>query len=135
MLTAALLTITLQHASAVSDLTGRYEQDCSSSERYSICFRLSVKQTGSQARVSFAAAFGGGQIAAPDGEGSGSVSAGELTFRFQDSFFNQGTATLQRRGTFYILTIRATKVVEKRPLVLYADPVRLTKKSSIPEGI
>jgi hypothetical protein len=129
----ALLSTALRCSGGIPDLTGRYESDCSASERYSVRFRVSVKQTGSQASVSFTAAFAGGHIAAPDGEGTGEVSStGKLTFRFEDSFSNEGTATLKRRGKSYVLTIRPTKVVEKRPLLLYADPVYLKKKSSIP---
>ena len=134
ILTASLLVLTLTRELSAADLTGRYESDCSEAERWSRCFRLSVKQSGSKAQVSFTAAFGGGHIAAPDGWGTGTVfRTGELQFHFEDSFSNEGTGKFERRGKAYVLTIHTTKVVEQRPLMLYEDPIRLMKKSSIPE--
>ena len=126
----SLLLLSLTPALYARDLSGTFVRECTS-ERYSICFELRVTQNGSRAHVEFTAAFGDGHSAAPDGDGDGTVSVtGVLNFHWQDSFFNEGTATLTPKGKSYILSMHPIKIMEQRPLQLYGDAVSLTKKST-----
>ena len=92
-------------------------------------FTLDVKQTNSRAQITFSAAMADGSGAAPDGTGKGSVEDGVLSFKFEDSFKNEGTATLESMKDGFHLSLTVTKVVDSDPFHFYGT-VRLKKTSS-----
>ena len=126
---AALFAMLFTHAAATeTNYSGNYEVANVKAGR---TFSLVVKQTGSRADVSFAAAMADGSGAAPDGTGKGRVEDGVLSFAFKDSFNNEGTCTLSSRKDGYHLSMTVTKVVEPRPFHFYGN-ILLVKTSNKP---
>jgi hypothetical protein len=94
-------------------------------------FSLDVKQTGSRAEVSFSAAMTDGSGAAPDGAGKGHVEDGVLSFKFKDSFNNEGTCTLESTKGGFHLNMTVLKVVDPGPFHFYGDiPLKKTSDKS-----
>ncbi len=105
-------------AATETNYNGHYELVDAKANR---TFSLDVKQTGSRAEVSFSAAMADGSGAAPDGSGKGHVEDGILSFKFKDSFNNEGTCTLESRkgkGGF-LLNMTVLKVVDPGPFHFY----------------
>jgi hypothetical protein len=60
-----------------------------------------------------------GSGAAPDATGRGEVEEGVLSFKFKDSYNNEGTGTLVLKNHAYHLTLTVTKVVDFAPFHFY----------------
>jgi len=69
-----------------------------------------------------------GSGAAPDAEGDGKIENGVLSFKFKDSFDNEGRCKLQPSRGGYLLDMVVTKVAEPSPLHFYGT--LLLKKTS-----
>jgi hypothetical protein len=111
------------------DYTGHYELTNASADWV---FAIDIAQTGSKADVSFSASMVDGSGAAPEGGGKGVVDkTGVLTFKFKDSFDNEGAGTLVLGRDGYRLEMDVTTVVEPRPLRFYGD-VLLKKTADKP---
>jgi hypothetical protein len=95
-------------------------------------FTLDVKQTKSRAEITFSAAMDDGTGAAPDGTGKGEVEDGVLSFKFEDSFKNEGTATLESMKDGFHLSMIIIKVVDPDPFHFYGT-IRLKKTSEKPQ--
>jgi len=127
---AALFGTLFGHASSTeTSYNGHYELADAKANR---TFSLEVKQTGSRTDVSFSAAMADGSGAAPDGSGKGRVEDGVLSFKFKDSFNNEGTCTLELGKHGYQLSMTVTKVADPRPFHFYGN-VLLKKTSNKPE--
>jgi len=131
---ALLGTLLLAHASDTkkNNFSGHYELADAKADRV---FTLDVKQDHSHFDVSFSASMNDGSGAAPDASGEGHVDDGILTFKFTDSFNNEGTCTLTpthdgRDG--YHLSMAVDKVVDVGPIHFYGD-VPLRKTSDKPQ--
>ena len=103
---------------AEKDYSGHYELAAVKPNR---SFSLDVKQKDDRATISFSAAMTDGSGAAPDATGRGHVEDGVLSFKFKDSFNNEGTATLEKKNNVYQLSLTVTKVVEPSPLHFYGS--------------
>ncbi len=98
------------------DFTGRYERTGDAKT----VFILHVRQTGDSAELEFSAGNADGSGAAPDGNGSGTMSEkGELDFTFEDSFGNKGTGTLKKTAAGVQVTMKPEKVTEPRAVKFY----------------
>ncbi len=105
------------HASSpVTNYGGHYEMVDAKAGR---TFSLEIKQTDSRADVSFSAAMADGSGASPDGSGKGRVQDGILSFKFRDSFNNEGTCTLQSTSHGYQLVMTVTNVADPAPFHFY----------------
>ena len=94
-------------------------------------FSLEVKQTGDRASISFSAAMVDGSGAAPDGTGKGHVEDGVLSFKFKDSFNNEGTCTLESKPDGFHLCMTVMKVVDPGPFHFYGNiPLKKTSDKS-----
>jgi len=126
-LLAGLLAVTNSTAQAdpPSNFGGNYELAGNRTDRQ---FSLEVRQSGSRVKVDFTAAMTDGSGAAPDAEGDGKIEDGVLSFKFKDSFDNEGRCKLQRSHGVYQLDMVVTKVVEPSPLHFYGT--LLLKKTS-----
>ncbi len=119
-------------APSAPNFTGHYELANANSDR---SFSLDVQQTVSKADFSFSAAMADGSGAAPNGDGTGKVDAkGVLIFTFKDSFDNEGSGTLTKTKSGYLLTLDAVKVQEPRPLRFYGE-VHLRKTADKPQPL
>jgi len=116
-------------ASTETNYNGHYELADGKANR---AFSLEVKQTKSRAEVSFSAAMTDGSEAAPDGSGKGRIEDGVLSFKFKDSFNNEGTCTLESGKHGYQLNMVVTKVVDPRPFHFYGT-VLLKRTSTKPQ--
>ncbi len=108
-----------------SNFGGSYELAGQRTDRQ---FSLEVRQSGSRVKVDFTAAMADGSGAAPDAEGDGKIEDGVLSFKFKDSFDNEGRCKLQPNHGVYRLDMVVTKVVEPSPLHFYGT--LLLKKTS-----
>lgn len=126
-LVAALLAVAVSplQADSPSNFGGSYELAGQRSDRQ---FSLEVRQSGSRVKIDFTAAMADGTGAAPDAEGDGKIENGVLSFRFKDSFDNEGRCRLQPNHGVYQLDMVVTKVVEPSPLHFYGT--LLLKKTS-----
>jgi len=122
-------TLLVRAESTETNYNGHYELAAAKSAR---TFSLEVAQTGSRAKVSFSAAMADGSGAAPDGSGKGRVEDGVLSFKFKDSFNNEGTCTLESSKDGYHLSMTVTKVVETSPFHFYGN-ILLKKTSDKPQ--
>jgi len=124
---AALLfaAILARADSPITNYNGHYEMVDAKAGR---TFSLEVKQTRSQAEVTFSAAMAGGDGPAPDGSGKGRIEDGVLSFAFKDSFDNEGTCTLAPGKGGYHLCMTVVKVVNPSPFHFYGNV--LLKKAS-----
>jgi hypothetical protein len=97
-------------------------------------FSLDVKQAGSRAKINFTASMADGSGAAPDAMGDGRIEDGVLSFRFKDSFANEGKGKLQVSKGIYQLDMVVTKVVDTAPLHFYASVLltRISKRTISP---
>ena len=128
-LTAAIvflagLSLTTQAADS-SSWVGQYRDDKFLGER--AVFQLSIEQSGNAIQVSFDAAWDDAHGAAPEAQGPATVSGNTLTFKFEDSFGNSGTATMTRAGNDILVTINPTHVVDSRCLAFYGKNMRLKR--------
>jgi hypothetical protein len=114
------------------DFNGSYELVGNRTDR---AFRLEVRVDGKRAKVSFSAFMADGSGAAPDAEGTGKLEDGALSFKFKDSFDNEGTCKLQLlpASEVYQLEMVVTKVVEPSPLHFYGT-LQLKKTSDRPKN-
>ncbi len=112
------------------DFTGSYELAGKRTDRV---FSLQVHLNGHRAKVSFSASMADGSGAAPDAAGTGKVADGVLSFKFKDSFDNEGTCKLRLlpNSSLYQLDMTVTKVVEPSPLHFYST-LQLRKTSARP---
>ncbi|HEX4141742.1 MAG TPA: hypothetical protein VHY09_15445 [Candidatus Methylacidiphilales bacterium] len=96
-------------------------------------FSLEVQVNGRRAKISFSAAMVDASGAAPDGEGEGKIEDGVLSFKFKDTFDNEGTCKLRLLpgSAIYQLEMVVTKVVEPSPLHFYGT-LQLKKTSDQP---
>ena len=62
-----------------------------------------------------------GTGSAPDATGKGEVDDGILSFKFKDSYNNEGTGTLELKKKGYYLTLTVTKVVDSAPFHFYGS--------------
>ena len=122
---ALLSTLLGRAAGATTDFGGSYALADAKAGR---AFTLEVKQTDSRAEVSFSAAMDDGSGSAPDGSGKGRIEDGVLTFKFKDSFNNEGTCTLTSAKHGYQLNMVVIKVVDPSPFHFYGN-VALKKTS------
>jgi hypothetical protein len=120
----AVATSTAQ-AEPPLDFGGSYELAGHRTDRL---FSLEVRQSGSRVKIDFTAAMVDGSGAAPDAEGTGTIKDGVLSFKFKDSFDNEGLCKLQPNHGVYQLDMVVTKVVEPSPLHFYGT--LLLKKTS-----
>src|ERR1700677_1325293 len=101
--------------------SGHYELAGKKSDR---SFSLDITQDHSRADVSFSAAMSDGSGAAPDGEGKGRIEDGVLSFKFKDSFANEGTCHITPvkagEGT-YRLVMTILKVINPEPMHFYGE--------------
>ena len=119
LIAVALSGILSGHASAdEQNFSGHYELAEGKSTR---SFSLDIKQTRDRAEIAFSAAMADGSGAAPDATGTGHVDDGTLSFKFKDSFNNEGTATLTSKKDGYHLSLTVTKVVDVSPLHFYGN--------------
>jgi hypothetical protein len=122
-------------ATAATELnfTGHYVLNDAKAAR---TFSLDVTQTKTRAVVAFTAAMADGSGAAPEGTGKGHVEKGILSFKFKDSFNNEGTCTFQPAKDGYALVMTVAKVVDPGPLHFYGtfDLKRASTVSRIPAG-
>ncbi len=127
LLTLGLSTARPLRADPVPNFTGAYEL---AGQRTDRIFSLQVQQDGHRAKISFTACMADGSGAAPDAQGTGKISDGVLSFKFKDSFDNEGTCKLQLppSSQVYRLEMVVTKVVEPSPLHFYGN--LLLKKTS-----
>jgi len=112
------------------DFNGSYELAGKPSGRV---FSLEVQLKGRRATVSFSASMTDGAGAAPDADGTGKVDDDVLSFKFKDSFNNEGTCKLRLlpNSSLYQLDMVVTKVVEPSPLHFYST-LQLKKTSARP---
>ncbi|MEY2510428.1 MAG: hypothetical protein QOE26_1191 [Verrucomicrobiota bacterium] len=108
-----------------TDWAGQYRAEKFLSGR--AVFQLSIEQSGNKMQVSFDAAWADGHGAAPEAEGSASVSGNTVAFTFKDTFDNSGTGTITRAGNDIIVSINPTHVVEPRCLGFYGKNMRLKR--------
>jgi hypothetical protein len=116
---ALLLALSVLRSGAATppDFTGHYEMATTDVHRH---FYLDVHQRQHRADVSFVTAAM--DASAPDGSGSGKITDdGVLSFKFKDSFNNEGTCTLQPQGHIYHLSMVVTKIVQPQSLHFYGD--------------
>lgn len=127
---AAILVMASPARASISDVdySGHYELVDVKADRV---FSLNVTQARHRANVTFSAAMADGSGPAPAGAGEGRIRDGVLSFKFKDSFNNEGTCTLQPGKGGYQLSMTVTKVVEPRPLHFYGN-VLLKKVSDRP---
>jgi hypothetical protein len=90
-------------------------------------FQLTIEQSGNKMQVSFDAAWADGHGAAPEAEGSATISGNTVAFKFEDSFQNSGTGTITRAGQDIIVSINPTHVAEPRCLAFYGKNMRLKR--------
>jgi len=95
-------------------------------------FSLDVTQKGNRANITFSAAMADGSGAAPDGTGKGHVEDGVLSFKFKDSFNNEGTCTLESGKGGFHLNMTVMKVVDPGPFHFYGN-IPLKKISNKPQ--
>jgi hypothetical protein len=109
----------VQASSPKPNYAGHYELADAKAGR---SFSLDIKQTGSRAQVSFAAAMTDGSSTAA-GKGRGHMDDGVLEIDFTDNLKNEGTCTLQpkKTGPGYILSMRVIKVINLEPVHFYGD--------------
>jgi hypothetical protein len=113
---------------AETNYSGHYELADAKADR---TFSLDIKQTGHRADVTFSAAMADGSGAAPDGSGKGHVEDGVLSFKFKDSFNNEGTCTLESKPDGFHLTMTVMKVVDPGPFHFYGNiPLKRTSDKS-----
>lgn len=112
-----------------TDFTGHYELANDNGGRV---FTLEVKQHRERADVSFSAAMTDGSGSAPDGSGPGRIEDGVLSFKFKDSFNNEGTCKLFSGKGGYHLSMTVVKAVDPGPFHFYGN-VLLKKTSSHPK--
>ncbi len=125
-----LATICARATADEPNYSGHYELTDAKAKRE---FLLDVKQNGDRAEIAFSAAMSDGTGAAPDGMGKGHVEDGVLSFKFKDSFNNEGTCTLQSGKAGYQLSITVLKVVDPGPFHFYGN-MALKKTSDKPES-
>jgi hypothetical protein len=118
LLMATLVLAIPAHAAPAPSFNGNYELAGKRTDRV---FSLEVKQSGKRATINFSASMADGSGAAPDADGSGKIEDGVLSFKFKDTFENEGTCKLQYQSStnVYQLDMVVTKVVESRPLHFY----------------
>jgi hypothetical protein len=90
-------------------------------------FQLTIEQSGGKMQVNFDAAWVDGHGAAPEAEGTATVSGNTLTFKFEDTFGNSGTGTITRGGDGIVVSINPTHVAEPRCLAFYGKNMRLIR--------
>jgi hypothetical protein len=122
---AAFFLAVPAQASPPPDFSGHYELVDAKAAR---SFSLDVKQKDRRAEAFFSASMIDGSGAAPDARGKGEIEDGVLTFKFKDSFNNEGTCTLEPNKGVFQLNITVTKVVEPSPLHFYGE--LMMKKTS-----
>lgn len=93
-------------------------------------FQMSLEQSGNTVNVWFSAGYTDGREPAPEAEGTGKVNAkGPVEFKFEDNDGNSGTGTITRAGNDIVVSIKATKVRDRRVLVFYRDGIRLARQT------
>jgi hypothetical protein len=93
-------------------------------------FQLSLEQSGNTVTIWFSAGYNNGREPAPEADATGKVNAsGAVEFKFEDNDGNSGTGTITRAGNGVIVSIKATKVQDKRVLVFYRDGIRLERQT------
>lgn len=127
LLVLALLgLVSIQAPADEKNFNGHYELDAVKPDR---SFSLDVKQKDDHATISFSAAMNDGSGSAPDATGQGDVDDGVLSFKFKDSFNNEGTGTLTFKSHAYQLSLTVTKVVDPGPFHFYGSmPLKMTSK-------
>lgn len=90
-------------------------------------FQLTIEQSGSKIQVSFDAAWVDAHGAAPEAQGSATLSGSTLSFKFEDSFGNSGTGTITRSGDGIVVSINPTHVAEERCLAFYGKNMHLRR--------
>jgi hypothetical protein len=100
------------------NFSGHYELATAKSDR-SFSFDVKQKAKDDDATISFSAAMADGAGAAPEATGKGEVDKDILSFKFKDSYDNEGTGSLVFKNHAYRLTLTVTKVVDFAPLHFY----------------
>ena len=91
-------------------------------------FEMSVKQSGNTIQISFDAVYNDGHGVAPEGQGPAKItSAGKLEFKWEDSFKNSGTGTIERAGDNIVVSMKATRVVDSRCLAFCGENLLLQR--------
>ena len=90
-------------------------------------FQLSIEQSGSAMQVTFDGAYTDGHGAAPEGQGPAKVFGNTLEFKFEDSFGNAGTGTIARAGDDITVSMKTSRVAERRCLAFYGQNMRLKR--------
>jgi hypothetical protein len=136
LIVSCIISLVFACANAVGanpavNYTGHYEM---ANSHGNLTFSLDITQTGSTADISFSASMADGSNASPDGDGKGDVAAGGvLTFKFKDSFGNEGVGTLVAVPNGYHLDMEMTKVLESRAVHFYGN-IQLKKTANKPSS-
>ena len=96
---------------------------------------MDLTQSGSHVSVSFSAGRADGSGAAPDGGGDGQVDQSNVVhFTFKDSFDNEGTGTVSRKGDVYSIDLEVSQELDSRAAQLYGTFAlkRTSKKPASP---
>ena len=89
-------------------------------------FQLNILQEGETITVDFDAVYNDGHGCAPQGNGPAKVvDKDTLKFTFTDSSNNTGTGTIKRARDGVIVSIKLTRVADRRCVVFYAENIRL----------
>jgi hypothetical protein len=89
---------------------------------------MRVEQSGNTIQISFDAVYNDGHGVAPEGQGPAKItSTGKLEFKWEDSFKNSGTGTIERAGDNIVVSMKATRVVDSRCLAFYGENLRLQR--------
>ena len=89
--------------------------------------QFTIDQSGGATKVVFDGAWNDAHGAAPEADGTATVSGNTLTFKFEDSFGNTGTGTVTHSGRDIVVSITMTKVAEPRCLAFYGKNMRLKR--------
>ena len=116
-----LLLLSLAVADAASPPFGLTGDFACRNDDVAISIKVS-KGEGVSLYLTLTATHPDGHVAAPDGEGEGTVdSSGVFRFGYEDSFSNKGKGTLRKTKSGYLLSIQIEDVGEPRCLPFYAE--------------
>jgi hypothetical protein len=91
-------------------------------------FQMSLEQSGNTVAVWFSAGYNDGHGCSPEASGTGKVnSKGAVEFTFHDSSNNAGSGTITRIGDELAVSLKLTRVADRRCLELYGQNIRLKR--------
>lgn len=124
MLLVALVVARITQAAEPATWTGEYTDKKFLNGQ--AVFQMSLTQEGQIVKIGFDAVYNSGRDCAPEAEATGKmVGKGTLKFTFQDNHHNAGTGTITRAGEDVIVSLKATRIVDRKCVVFYRDNIRL----------